>query len=609
MTVRRLDPILVDCIAAGEVVERPASAVKELVENAIDAGAGSVAVTIEAGGRRLIRVIDDGAGMAAADLDLAVERHATSKLPGGDLFAIATLGFRGEALPSIGAVARLSIVTRAPGAATGSAIAVEFGLKGPVRPAAAAPGTRIEVTDLFAATPARLKFLKSDRAEAQAVAETVRRLAVAHPTIRFTLRGEGLTALAYPAEDADEAGFLRRAARVLGADFAADSVAIAAAREGFALAGPAGLPTFHRGGAGHIHFVVNGRPVRDKLLLGAVRGAYADVMARDRHPVLALRIACDPREVDVNVHPAKTEVRFRDPGLVRALVVSAIRDALGRAGFRAATTIGAQTLQALRAEAMPRVAASTRPWFGGAHVSGEASWQAPLDVPRGGFADRDDGQAALAELAPPSADVRSEARADDGALAAPLGAARAQLHGTYIVAQTGDGIVIVDQHAAHERLVYERLKGERAGAGIARQLLLIPEVVELDPVDADRVLAATETLASLGLAVESFGPGAVLVREMPAALAGGSIKGLVEDIADALAEWNGASPLEARLDAVLSRMSCHGSVRAGRRLKPEEMNALLREMEATPLSGQCNHGRPTYVELKLADIERLFGRR
>jgi len=615
MTVRRLDPILVDRIAAGEVVERPASAVKELVENAIDAGAGSVSVTIEGGGRRLIRVVDDGGGMAAADLDLAVERHATSKLPDGDLFAIATLGFRGEALPSIGAVARLSIVTRAPGAATGSAIAVDFGLKGPVRPVAAASGTRIEVTDLFAATPARLKFLKSDRAEAQAVAETVRRLAVAHPTIRFTLGGEGLTGLAYPPEDADEAGFLRRAARVLGVDFAADSVPVAAAREGFALAGPAGLPTFHRGGAGHIHFVVNGRPVRDKLLLGAVRGAYADVMARDRHPVLALRIACDPRQVDVNVHPAKTEVRFRDPGLVRALVVSAIRDALARAGFRAATTIGAQTLQALQSEATPRATASTPPRPQPRAAQGiwgdsrQDSWQAPLAVPYGGFAEGDGGQAMLAELAPPSADIRGEARPNDGALAAPLGAARAQLHGTYIVAQTGDGIVIVDQHAAHERLVYERLKGERAGAGIARQLLLIPEVVELDPVDADRVLAATETLASLGLAVESFGPGAVLVREMPAALAGGSIRALVEDIADALAEWTGASPLEARLDAVLSRMSCHGSVRAGRRLKPEEMNALLREMEATPLSGQCNHGRPTYVELKLADIERLFGRR
>jgi DNA mismatch repair protein MutL len=607
MPVRRLDPVLVDRIAAGEVVERPAAAVKELVENAIDAGASAIAVTIEAGGRRLIRVVDDGSGITAADLDLAVERHATSKLPDGNLFAIATLGFRGEALPSIGAVARLAIVSRARDAATGASIVVEFGAKGPVRPVAAAPGTRVEVMDLFAATPARLKFMKSDRAEAQAVAEVVRRLAVAHPAIRFTLQGDHLTALAYPPEEDGDLGFLRRAARVLGTDFQANAAPVTAMREGFALSGQVGLPTYHRGSSGHIHFVVNGRPVRDKLLLGAVRGAYADVMAGDRHPVLALAIACDPARVDVNVHPAKTEVRFRDPALVRALIVSAIKDALARAGFRAATTVGAQTLEALRPAALPpRMApAPSRLWP--ADRQAFAGWQAPLDTRRGGFAELDAGQAALAELAPPSADVRAEA--DDSAFAAPLGAARAQVHGTYIVAQTEDGIVIVDQHAAHERLTYERLKRERASAGIARQLLLIPEVVDLDPVDADRVLAAAGTLEGLGLVVEGFGPGAVLVREMPAALVGGGIKMLVEDVADALAEWSEASPLEARLDAVLSRMSCHGSVRAGRRLKPEEMNALLREMEATPLSGQCNHGRPTYVELKLADIERLFGRR
>jgi DNA mismatch repair protein MutL len=608
--VRRLDPVLVDRIAAGEVVERPAAAVKELIENAVDAGASVVEVTIEAGGRRLIRVVDDGHGMAAADLDLAVERHATSKLPDGDLFAIATLGFRGEALPSIGAVARLAIVSRARDAATGASIVVEFGAKGPVRPIAAGPGTRVEVADLFAATPARLKFLKSDRSEAQAVAEIIRRLAIAHPKVRFALQGDHLTALAYPPEEDGELGFLRRAARVLGADFQANAASVAAAREGFSIAGQAGLPTYHRGSGAHIHFVVNGRPVRDKLLLGAVRGAYADVMASDRHPVLALAIACDPRQVDVNVHPAKTDVRFRDPGLVRALVVSAIKDALARAGFRAATTGGARTLESLRPEAMHAFRPTSMPsppsWRAREAVG---AWQAPLEIPRGGFAELDTGQAALAELTPPSADVRAEAPEMDSTALAPLGAARAQVHGTYIVAQTGDGIVIVDQHAAHERLVYERLKRERASAGIARQLLLIPEVVDLDPLDADRVLAAAETLDGLGLVVEGFGPGAVLVREMPAALAGGSIKALVEDIADALAEWSAASPLEERLDAVLSRMSCHGSVRAGRRLKPEEMNALLREMEATPLSGQCNHGRPTYVELKLADIERLFGRR
>jgi DNA mismatch repair protein MutL len=608
--VRRLDPVLVDRIAAGEVIERPAAAVKELVENAIDAGAATIEITIEAGGRRLIRVVDDGCGMSADDLDLAVERHATSKLPHGDLFGIGTLGFRGEALPSIGAVARLSIVTRTRDAASGSAIVVEAGAKGVVRPVAAATGTRIEVADLFAATPARLKFLKSDRTEAQVVAEVVRRLAVAHPGIRFMLSGDHLGAAVYSPETDDALGFLRRATRVLGADFQPNSVAIAAEREGFALAGHVGLPTFHRGTSGHIHFVVNGRPVRDKLLLGAVRGAYADVMASDRHPVLALAIACDPRIVDVNVHPAKTEVRFRDPALVRGLVVSAIRDALARAGFRAATTGGVRTLESLRPQGLAARPAPTMPGPSTRAIGTFAGWQAPLDAPQGAPMGLRDEQTALTEMMPPSADARAAAdEPGEASLAAPLGAARAQLHGTYIVAQTEDGIVIVDQHAAHERLVYERLKRERASAGIARQLLLIPEVVELDPVDADRVVAETETLAGLGLAVESFGPGAVLVREIPAALLGGSLTTLVQDIADALAEWSATSPLEQRLDAVLSRMSCHGSVRAGRRLKPEEMNALLREMEATPLSGQCNHGRPTYVELKLADIERLFGRR
>ena len=611
--VRRLDPVLVDRIAAGEVVERPAAAVKELVENAIDAGARAIDVTIEAGGRRLIRVVDDGAGMTPEDLGLAVERHATSKLPTGDLAAIDTLGFRGEALPSIGAVARLTIVTRAVDAPAGSSIRVEAGQKGSVRPAPAAFGTRVEVADLFAATPARLKFLKSDRSEAQAVAEAVRRLAIAHPGVRFTLSGDHLAAIVYPPEGEGEHGFLRRAARVLGADFADNAVLVSMAREGFALSGHVGLPTYHRAASTHVHFVVNGRPVRDKLLLGAVRGAYSDVMASDRHPVLALRIDCDPRLVDVNVHPAKTEVRFRDPAHVRGLLVSAIRDALARAGFRSATTGGARTLEALRpagaGPARPAPVAARSP----AHRPAPpafAGWQAPLDPPgRPAFNGFGDSAQAVLEV-PPSADARAGAHEPEGAaLDAPLGAARAQVHGTYIVAQTRDGLVIVDQHAAHERLVYERLKRERAASGVARQLLLIPEVVDLDPVDADRVLAEAGTLESLGLVVEAFGPGAVLVREAPAALAGGRIKALIQDVADALAEWETASPLEERLDAVLSRMACHGSVRAGRRLKPEEMNALLREMEATPLSGQCNHGRPTYVELKLSDIERLFGRR
>ncbi|WP_404290087.1 DNA mismatch repair endonuclease MutL [Microvirga sp. RSM25] len=617
MHVRRLDPILVDRIAAGEVVERPAAAVKELVENAVDAGASSIEIAVEAGGRRLIRIIDDGRGMTPEDVELAVERHATSKLPDGDLFSINTLGFRGEALPSIGAVARLAIVTRTAEAETGSSIVVEAGVKGPVRPAPAPKGTRVEVTDLFAATPARLKFLKSDRSEAQAVAEIVKRLAIAHPTIRFTLSGEHITAFTYPPEEPGEHGFLRRLSRVLGAEFHENAMSIGVEREGVRLTGFASLPTYHRGTGTAIHFVVNGRPVRDKLLLGAVRGAYADVMASDRHPVLAIMIDLDPRAVDVNVHPAKTEVRFRDPAFVRGFVVGALKEAITRYAFRASSTGGTRTLESLRPHgALPSPRAYPHRTHGMIRpTSAFANWQAPLDgsersyAPASGLAER---QASLPDLASPSADSRATLHeVESETEEAPLGAARAQLHGTYIVAQTQDGIVIVDQHAAHERLVYERLKRERASSGIARQLLLIPDVVDLDPVDADRVLAEASSLESLGLVVEPFGHGALLVREVPSALAGGRIKALVQDVADALAEWGqgAASPLEERLDAVLSRMSCHGSIRAGRRMRPEEMNALLREMEATPLSGQCNHGRPTYVELKLTDIERLFGRR
>ncbi|MGY2051340.1 DNA mismatch repair endonuclease MutL [Methylobacterium sp. JK268] len=614
-TVRRLDPVLVDRIAAGEVVERPAAAVKELVENAIDAGASAIEVTIQAGGRRLIRVVDDGIGMSAEDLALAVERHATSKLPEGDLDRIETLGFRGEALPSIGAVARLSLVSRTAEAASGHGLVVDAGIKGPVRPLAAERGTRVEVTDLFAATPARLKFLKSDRAEAGAVAEILRRLAVAHPQIRFTLRAEGgAGGFVLPAE-AGPGSWLRRLAAVLGADFAANSAPLSLEREGFALDGHIGLPTFHRAAATHMHFVVNGRPVRDRLLLGAVRGAYADVMASDRHPVLALALTCDPTQVDVNVHPAKTEVRFREPGLVRALIVSAIHEALRREGQRSAASVAAKTLESLRPAPAPMPAPARSP------VLPLRRPDPPAVSPRGsgrvesfaedfGSAPAGFGEAAQASFAhealPPAADARPASEAE--APAHPLGAARAQLHETYIVAQTQDGIVIVDQHAAHERLVYERLKRERAEGGIARQMLLIPDVVELDPAEADRLAEAAGDLAALGLVLEPFGHGAVLVREVPAALAGGSLRALLADVVDVLQE-GGADPLARRLDAVLSRMSCHGSIRAGRRLRPEEMNALLREMEVTPLSGQCNHGRPTYVELKLHDIERLFGRR
>jgi len=644
--VRRLDPILVDRIAAGEVVERPASAVKELVENAIDAGARSIEVTVEGGGRRLIRVVDDGAGMGPEDLALAVERHATSKLPDGDLTRIDTLGFRGEALPSIGAVARLTLTSRTATGETGHSLTVDAGVRGEVRPAPSPRGTRIEVADLFSATPARLKFLKSDRAETAAIAEGLRRLAVAEPGIRLVLRSDGGSPLVFPGEsEAGPAALLRRLTAVLGPDFGANAVPLEMAREGFALSGHVGLPSYHRGAANQIHFTVNGRPVRDRLLLGAVRGAYADTMSSDRHPVLALSITCDPAFVDVNVHPAKTEVRFRDASLVRGLIVSAIHEALRRAGARTATTTAARTLEALRGESLPFVEApatgdrplqahtgwGARPATAPPLPRGLPSFGAPGRFPpardavshRSGF-DETPQAAFTHDFAPPGADLRQEAYPgspeSDSVGDHPLGAARAQLHETYIVAQTRDGLVLVDQHAAHERLVYERLKRERAAGGIARQGLLIPDVVEMAPDDAARLLEAAPDLERLGLTLEAFGSGAVLVREVPAALAGASTRTLVIDILDALVgsgleegsldgDDAGGGPLSRRLDAILSRMSCHGSIRAGRRLRPEEMNALLREMEATPLSGTCNHGRPTFVALKLGDIERLFGRR
>ncbi len=597
MPVRRLEPVLVDQIAAGEVIERPAAVVKELVENALDAGAGSIDITVVAGGRSLIRVVDDGSGMSPDDLALCVERHATSKLPTGNLFAIQTLGFRGEALPSIGSVARLDIVTRQSGAAMGAAITVDAGLKGDVRPAAAAKGTRIEVSDLFFATPARLKFLKSDRSEALAVAETVRRLALVHPDVRFALEGDNLTPFTFPREGTGAAGQLARLARIIGREFPDNAVPIEAERDGVRVEGHAGLPTYNRGNAQGIHLAVNGRPVKDKLLLSAVRGGYADVLAGDRYPVIALNVACDPALVDVNVHPAKTEVRFRDGPLVRGLVVNAIREAIGRAGHRATSTGGTRTLNAMRGLFQAHMAET--PGFG--WNGSDIGTQIPVTT---GF--REAHQAGFDSFSP-SADTRASSAVADH-FAHPLGAARAQLHETYIVAQTADGFVIVDQHAAHERLVYERLKKARADRGIARQMLLVPEVVELDPVDADRLAGAALELEGLGLVIEAFGPGAILVREAPAELAGGNMRQLVHDVADALAGDGDAAKLAGRLDHVLATMACHNSVRAGRRLRLEEMDALLREMEVTPSSGQCNHGRPTYVELKLSDIERLFGR-
>ncbi len=597
MHVRLLDPVTVDRIAAGEVVERPASAVKELVENALDAGATEIDVVIEDGGRKLIRVIDNGAGMNADDLALAVERHATSKLPDGDLSNIATLGFRGEALPSIGSVAQLSIDAREAGAAHGHSIRVEAGLKRPVQPSSWPRGARIEVRDLFAATPARLKFLKSPSAEAQAVADVVRRIALAHHEVTFTLSGDHLTPREFRATSSDAKGFAERVAQVLGRDFIDNSLSIDAERENMRLVGFAGLPTWHRATGAMQYVFVNGRPVRDKLLAGAIRGAYVDFLPAGRHAALALFLECDPREVDVNVHPAKAEVRFRDPGLVRGLVVGALKSAITDAGHRAADNARA---------ALAAMQTAQRTWT--PQPAADWNWRQSPAAPSG-FGEALQAAFDVGAVAP-SADARAHAEAPAAEqIAAPLGAARAQVHETYIVAQTRDGMVIVDQHAAHERLVYEKLKRQRQEHGIARQGLLAPQVVELDEGSAARVAAAAPDLEKLGLAVEAFGPGAVLVRETPAALGRIDAAGLIADIADTLAEDTGLQGAERRLDHVLATIACHNSVRAGRRLTPDEMNALLREMEATPGSGQCNHGRPTYVELKLADIEKLFGRR
>jgi DNA mismatch repair protein MutL len=594
MTIRRLDSILADRIAAGEVVERPAAAVKELVENALDAGATRIDVALAGGGQKLIRVTDDGFGMDEADLTLCVERHATSKIPDGDLTNIATLGFRGEALPSIASVARLEIATRTAASPHGSRLRVEFGEVSPPAPIALSQGTRVEARDLFAATPARLKFLKSERAEASAVSDVVKRLAMAHPGVRFSLGGEGQAGFDYPACPPGRDGMLARLTQVLGRDFRENALAVDAAREDFHLWGFAGLPTWHRANALAQYVFVNGRPVRDRQIAGAIRAAYMDYLSSDRHPTLALFISCPPRLVDVNVHPAKAEVRFADPGLVRGLVIGALRQSLAEALHRATPTTAAAAAQKF-AQAAPALYRAPPPQNWDWRASPAASSLLAQD----GFAE-----------AEPAADARAHAApAQEIDLAAPLGAARAQIHETYIVAQTRDGLVLVDQHAAHERLVYERLKAERAKAGVARQALLSPLVVDLDADDAARLVEAADLLASFGLALEPFGPGAVAVHEAPAALRPADIEPLVRDLACSLAEDGAAAPLEKKLDHVLATMACHHSVRAGRRLAPEEMNALLREMERTPGSGQCNHGRPTYVELKLADIEKLFGRR
>ncbi len=602
--IHRLSEGTINRIAAGEVVERPASAVKELIENALDAGARHIDIIISGGGRDLIRITDDGCGMSPEDLALAIERHATSKLRVDetgreDLLDIATLGFRGEALPSIGAVARLSILSRVVGSDAAHRVTVEGGHVSPVEPAAGPMGTRIEVRDLFFATPARLKFLKGERAETLAVTDIVKRLAMAHPEVAFSLTSEARNILRLEAEMPGEVGRLGRLGAIMGRDFAENALAIEAMRESIALTGFAGLPTYNRGTAQMQFLFVNGRPVRDKLVIGAVRGAYADYLARDRHPAVALFVDLDPREVDVNVHPAKSEVRFRDAGLVRGLIVGALRHALHEAGHRASTTVADAALGALRPVAQPAFSSG-----------GFTRSYAPMQTP--GVAETaPKWQGAFADLGGQAARVVTEAATDAPPPAEnlPLGVARGQLHETYIVAQTADGIVIVDQHAAHERLVYERMKKAMAERGVTRQILLIPEVVELDEAEAERLAARAGELAELGFVLEGFGSGAVVVREVPAIFGKLDAGGLVRDLADDLSEMDEALSLKEKLEDVCGTIACHGSVRSGRRLTAEEMNALLREMEATPHSGQCNHGRPTYVELKLTDIERLFGRR
>lgn len=590
--IRQLDEAAINRIAAGEVVERPASAVKELVENALDAGAGRISVDYADGGKTLIRVTDDGCGMTADDLPLALTRHATSKIDGSDLLDIRSFGFRGEALPSLGAVGRLTLTSRAEGQEAAQ-IACDGGRLSAPRPAALTRGTVAEMRDLFHATPARLKFLRSDRAEAQAIHEVVKRLAMAEPTVGFTLSEitpDGpRTILRLDPEPGDLFDALhRRLTRLLGTDFTTNAMAIDTGRDGLRLVGYAALPTYSRGSSAQQYLFVNGRPVTDRLLLGALRAAYFDVLSRDRHPAAVLNLIVDPERVDVNVHPAKAEVRFREPDAARSLIITALRTALTGAGHRASTTVATETLAAFRPEP-PRQQTLAQAF----------AFQAPA-APQG-FA-----EAPMARVAEMPAPPAVEAPAD---MAHPLGAARAQLHENWIVAQTADGIVIVDQHAAHERLVYERLKAQMAARGILRQPLLIPEIVTLAPADATLVLAAADTLAEAGLAVEPFGGGAVAITETPAILGPVNGEALLRDILDELADSGHSHTTRARIDAVLSRMACHGSVRSGRQMRPEEMNALLREMEATPNSGQCNHGRPTWVELKLHDIERLFGRR
>lgn len=622
--IRRLPESLVNRIAAGEVIERPAAVVRELAENALDAGATRIEVVLREGGMALVRVADDGCGMTREELALAIERHATSKLPDDDLWDIRSFGFRGEALPSIGSVSRLSITSRARGDQDAWKIAVEGGDVAPAQPASHSQGTVIEARDLFFATPARLKFLKSVRAESEAAREVFDRLAMAHPTVDFTWIEDDKRPARYIAqsggllENGGDEAFRARLADILGSEFMDNATPLSFSREGIVLAGYAGLPTLHKPTARGQYLFVNGRPVRDKLVVSALRGAYGDVLPSGRHPMAVLFLSVPTREVDVNVHPAKAEVRFRDAALARGAIVSSIRNALQQAGQFTSSTLAPQALAMLRAEGASQQEALPQAAVVGA---GGAS---------GGFFDRFAAQEGwrgsgekfsqavvshkMFEQLPPSA--RAFEPQEDLGSAGRLGAAVAQVHGTFIVAQTSDGVVIIDQHAAHERIVYEKMKQAMTQeGGVARQILLIPAVVEMDEASASRLLAHAVELEALGLVVEAFGGGAVLVREVPALMLGAGnggkfdAQGLLRDLADELAERGDARVLKDRLEEVCATLACHGSVRSGRALTLAEMNALLRQMEQSPNSGQCNHGRPTYVELKKADLEKLFDRR
>ncbi|WP_417674087.1 DNA mismatch repair endonuclease MutL [Pseudodonghicola sp.] len=625
--IRQLDEAAINRIAAGEVVERPASAVKELVENAIDAGATRIGIEIADGGKTLIRVTDNGCGIPPDELPLAMSRHATSKIDGSDLLNIHTFGFRGEALPSLGAVGRLTITSRTEGAEAAS-IRVAGGKMDPVRPAALRAGTVVELRDLFYATPARLKFMRSDRAESQAITDIVKRLAMAEPSVGFTLRdvsggGEGRVSFRADAETGDLFDALgARLGQVMGRDFVENALPIDATRDGIRLFGYAALPTYSRGAAVAQYLFVNARPVRDKMLTGALRAAYFDFLSRDRHPAAALFVDCDPTLVDVNVHPAKSEVRFRDPGVPRGLIVSALRHALAEAGHRASSTVASATLGAMRPEPLgeaPRIYQMDRPSLG-ARIAAYRAQSPEGMVPAPAYGMPAPGYDAPARAEPGFAEFSAaysgrvveqpeEHLPDQVPLEAlPLGAARGQVHENYIIAQTERGMVIVDQHAAHERLVYEKLKKQMAENGVAAQALLIPEIVELSAGDCARLLEVAEELERFGLGIEAFGGSAVAVRETPAILGEVNAEAMLRDILDELDDDGESNLVQAKIEAILSRVACHGSIRSGRRMRAEEMNALLREMEATPHSGQCNHGRPTYVELKLSDIERLFGR-